>query len=244
MTKRGVGIVHYNRNNLINKLYEAVKDTVPIGTKIVVCDDGSSEAPRLPQDAILLRGPNLGVSANKNRALWALQDVHYLAIIEDDLFPTQKGWFEMYEEAAALSDTHHFCRIADDKSTPEIYPKASEFLKTFNYTPVYGNSPRGDFTFITSRVIKEVGAFDPRFLGAGYAHGHWSDRVIKAGLVPHPLKYWDIKEARDLFVQEGDTEGGRWIDLEKTKLEIKANKSILKSINKEPEYTYRSLVLS
>lgn len=242
--KRGCAIVHYNRPDNLVKLIMAVKDTVPAGTRVVLCDDGSTTLPTLPQDTILLRGPNLGVGANKNRALWLLQDMHYLAIIEDDLFPTQKGWFEVYEEVAALTDTHHFCRIADDKAVPEIYPAATEFLKTKNYTPIYGNSPRGDFTFITARVLKEVGAFNPKFRGAGFAHGEWSGRVIRAGLVPHPLKYWDVKEARDMFIQEGDTSGGRWENIEKTKLEIQFNKRVLRFINAEPEYAYLPLVLT
>lgn len=239
--RRGVAIVHYNRPDNLLKLITAVRDTIKPETKVVVCDDGSTRLPTLPQDTILLRGPNLGVGTNKNRALWALQDMHYIALIEDDLFPTKSGWFESYEEVAALTETHHFCRVADDKAAPEIYPEATEFLKSKGYTPIYGNSPRGDFTFITARVIKEVGGFDPRFKGAGFAHGHWSGRIIKAGLVPHPLKYWDVREIRDTFVQEGDTSGGRWENLEKTKAEVRANKGVLNFLE---DYIYRPLILS
>lgn len=244
MPKRGVGIVHYNRPDNLTKLYTAVKDTVPAGTRVVVCDDGSSTLPTLPQDAILVRGPNLGVGANKNRALWALQDMHYIALIEDDLFPTQAGWFEKYEEVAALTNTHHFCRVADNKAVPEIFPDITAFLATKGYTPVYGSSPRGDFTFITAKVIKEVGGFNPNFKGAGYAHGEWSERVVLAGLSPHPLKYWDVKEIRDTFIQEGDTAGGRWDEHEKVKDQIQLNKSVYKAIKNKPSYTYHPLVLS
>jgi len=243
ITKRGIALVHYNRPERLRKLYEAVKTTAPAGSKIVVCDDGSSTLPTLPSEAIIVRGPNLGVGANKNRALWALQDMHYVAILEDDLFPTQKGWFEAYEEVAALTETHHFCRVADEKEINECYPGATLFLKSKGYTPIYGASPRGDFTFITARVIKEVGAFNPRFRGAGYAHGEWSARVMKAGLVPHPLKYWDVKEIRDTFVQEGDREGGRWDAPERTKAELQENKRTLKALAKEQEYIFHPLVL-
>jgi len=244
LTRRGVGIVHYNRPDNLVELIAAVKDTVRAGTKVVVCDDGSPTLPTLPQDTILLKGPNLGVGANKNRALWALQDCHYIALIEDDLFPTKQGWFEQYEEVSCLTETHHFCRMADEKAIPETYPALTEFLQTKGYTPIYGPSPRGDFTFITAKVIKEVGGFDPKFIGAGFAHGHWSERVIKAGLVPHPLKYWDVKEIRDTFIQKGDREGGRWLNLEKTKAEIRYNKGILKAIRESGGYTYHPLVLT
>ena len=243
-TKRGVAIVHYNRPDNLKKLYEAVKDTVPKGTKVVVCDDGSDPMPTLPQGALLVRGPNLGVADNKNRALWALQDMHYIAILEDDLFPTKMGWFEAYEEVASLTETHHFCRVADEKSIHESYPKISEFLKTKGYAPIYGVSPRGDFTFITSKVIKLIGGLNARFKGAGYAHGEWSGRIAKAGLVPHPLKYWDVKEARDMFIQEGDRSGGRWDCPEKTTLDLKANKQTAKNISKEPPYIYHPITLT
>lgn len=243
ITKRGIALIHYNRPERLKKLYDAVRSTMPPGAKLVVCDDGSPTLPTLPSEAILVRGPNLGVGANKNRALWALQDMHYIAIIEDDLFPTQKGWFEAYEEVASLTDTHHFCRISDEKEIRECYPGATEYLKNKGYTPVYGTSPRGDFTFITSKVVKEVGGFNAQFKGAGYAHGEWSARVIRAGLVPHPLKYWDVREIRDTFVQEGDREGGRWMMPEKTKAELTENKRILKILNKE-DYIFHPLVLS
>lgn len=240
--RRGVAIVHYNRGAVLLKLLAAVNETVPEGTRVVLCDDGSSALPMLPPDTILLRGPNRGVGANKNRALWALQDCHYIAIIEDDLIPQEKGWFEIYEEVAALTNNHHFCRVSDDKLVEETHPAMTNFLKEKGFTPLYGASPRGDFTFITSQVVKHIGAFNPNFIGAGYAHGEWSSRVAKAGLISHPLKWIDIKEARDKFYQEGDTSGGRWNNIEKTKEEIKYNKKVLKELN-SINYTYHPLVL-
>ena len=72
--RRGVAIVHFEREENLPLIYTAVRDTVPPETKVVICDDGSSRLTTLPSEAIFLRGPNLGVAANKNRALWALQD--------------------------------------------------------------------------------------------------------------------------------------------------------------------------
>ena len=171
-----------------------------------------------------------------------MQDCHYISIIEDDLVPQEKGWFEIYEEAASLTNIHHFCRIADEKAILETYPAVTSFLKTKNMTPIYGPSPRGDFTFITCEVIKKVGAFHPGFRGAGYAHGEWSGRIAEAGLISHPLKWIDIKEARDKFIQKGDTAGGRWNYLERTKAQIKANKVTLRHLQKTG-YIFHPLVL-
>lgn len=263
--KRGIAICHYNRFDSIKEITEAVKDTAPADARIVICDDGSNfthweEAVKLDDDDIIevgsrvtlediisqnfivLRGPNLGVAANKNRALWALQDCHYIAILEDDLMPTEKGWFEQYETAAQLSGIHHFCRV-QDKEVAERADAFQAFMQANGLTPIYGPSPRGDLTFITRMVLQRVGAFNPRFRGAGYAHGEWSKRCARAGLINHPNKWVDIKEARDKFVQVGDTKGGRWEESQKKiKRQLQRNKTVLKELDRE-DYIYHKLTL-
>ncbi|MDY6957697.1 MAG: glycosyltransferase [Halobacteriota archaeon] len=245
--KRGVGICTYNRSVHLRSLIQSVIQTTPEGTRIVVCDDGSTdETPYVVtefQDVLYLRGPNLGVGANKNRALWALQDCAFIAILEDDLVPIKSGWFERYQNVAICTDIHHFCRV-QDKRVEETVPEFTEWMKTKGYTPIYGPSPRGDFTFITNTVIQDVGGFHPKFVGAGYAHGEWSNRVVKAGLVPHPLRWIDILELSACFVQRGDTEGGRWIeDKRKIKEQLKYNHAVSKSLRRS-NYIYHPLVIS
>jgi hypothetical protein len=99
---------------------------------------------------------------------------------------------------------------------------------------VFGSSPRGDLIFITANVISQVGGFNPRFKGVGYAHGEWQNRIVNAGLISHPLNWFDIKEARDKFIQKGDTVGGRW-NMSKTELkkQLTANKKVLIELEKE-----------
>jgi len=253
--KKGVAICHYNRHHTLRKVVEAVKETVDPATRIVVCDDGSKHEAKLEEmmidsvedvcrecEVLLIKGPNLGVAANKNRALWALQDCHYLCILEDDLFPTEKGWFEIYMKAMSLSGCHHYCRI-QDKEIKDTVPAFTEFMTSHGVTPIFASSPRGDFTFLTQKVVKKVGAFNPKFRGAGYAHGEWSKRVAKAGLIGHPLEWMDIKEARDMFDQIGDREGGRWIDSEKEiRTQLKRNARVLKELEVIP-YIHHPLVL-
>jgi glycosyltransferase involved in cell wall biosynthesis len=232
--KRGIAVVHYNRTKYLREVLEAVKATAPRSARLVICDDGSKESveEHIPHGFVYIRGKNLGVAANKNRALWALQDCHTMAILEDDLKPTKKGWFETYEKAAGLSGIHHFCRV-QDKEIGDNLPEFSSFMAERGCTPVFGSSPRGDFTFLTSEVLERVGAFNSKFRGAGYAHGEWSRRVAKAGLIPHPLHWIDIKEGRDLFVQVGDTEGGRWDDnAERIRQQLAKNKKIAADLDK------------
>ena len=101
-----------------------------------------------------------------------------------------------------------------------------------------------EFTFITNTVIQKVGGFHPEFIGAGYAHGEWSGRVAKAGLISHPLKWVDILEMNECFEQRGDTEGGRWLeDKRKIKEQLKKNGALAKRLRRSG-YIYSPLVLT
>lgn len=262
---RGIAICHYNRLESLGEIIQAVKETAPADARIVICDDGSDQYfPDADQqnmhtvgigdipvtvsdvakehNVLLLQGANLGVAANKNRALWALQDCDFLCILEDDLKPIQAGWFEAYEKAASLSGVHHFCRV-QDREAESLSPNFDEFMAQNRLNPVYGPSPRGDLTFLTQAVVRSVGAFNPRFRGAGYAHGEWSSRVARAGLINHPNKWIDVVQARNKFVQTGDTVGGRWdLPEDETKRQVTRNRAVLKELQRT-EYTHHELVL-
>jgi len=244
---RAVSICTYNRIDRLGEVLEGVYATMPNETDVFVCDDGSTDETHrivnLFPNVHYYRGPNLGVGANKTRALYLMKNHHYSCILEDDLVPTEKLWFETYEGAATLMDIHHFCRI-QDKEIPETVPSFSAYMKqTMNCTPIYASSPRGDLTFITRKVISTVGGMNPAFQGVGYAHGEWSNRVALAGLISHPLRWVDIAEARDKFKQVGDTEGGRWNDDEaEIKKQLQYNKRIAKRLEKV-EQLYCPLVI-
>lgn len=246
LNENGVAICTFNRANQIGALIEAVIATTK-DTKIVVADDGSTDdTPYVVaqfKGVLYMRGPNKGVAYNKNRGLYALQTCRFIAILEDDLFPETAGWFERYREASTSSGIHHFCRV-QDKEVPEVIPEFTEWMVAERgLTPIYGPSPRGDLTFLTSAVLNTVGGLNPEFLGVGFAHGEWSNRVFNANLIPHPNKWVDIKEARDCFVQRGDTTGGRWMENQaRIKGELKRNRAIQRKL-KASRYTYSPLEL-
>lgn len=245
--KRGVAIVTYNRANVLGEIIEAVRSTTPDGTTICVCDDGSTdETPSIVakiSGIVYVRGENKGVSANKNRGLFALQDCGTLCLLEDDLLPKSKGWYEIYEGASLASGINHFCRV-QDKFVPETVIEFQNYMQSKGFTPIYGPSPRGDLTFITRDVITKVGGFHPAFRGAGHAHGEWTGRVERAGLIGHPNKFVDIKEANEMFIQKGDREGGRWnLPEEELRRQLKANRLLRKRLDRSG-YLYQTLVLS
>lgn len=244
--ENGIGIVTYNRANRLGELIEAVLCTTS-GCKIVVADDGSTDDTMYVvsrfKEVLYVRGPNAGVAHNKNRALFALQNCKFITLLEDDLFPTQAGWFEKYRDAACLTYIHHFCRV-QDKEIPEVLPDFGKWMsEERQLTPIYGPSPRGDLTFITSEVLKTVGGLNPEFRGVGYAHGEWSHRVAQSNLILHPNKWVDIKEARDAFTQKGDQEGGRWAESQmEIKEQMKRNRAIQRKL-KASRYLFCPLEL-
>ena len=245
MITRAVSIVTYNRCKQIGNMIEGVLSTVPDGTDVYVVDDGSTDGTGSEVDEFTdsgvkyYRGPNLGVGANKTRALALMQNHHFSCMLEDDLVPQEKGWFEIYETVATMTDIHHFCRV-QDKQVPESHESFAQYMKqAMKLTPLYGSSPRGDMTFITKKVISTVGGMNPMFEGVGYAHGEWSDRVAKAGLISHPNKWVDILEARDMFKQVGDTTGGRWDDdPDLIKAQLKKNQQTRKKLKGSGKNTY------
>jgi len=220
--------------------------TQPPNCRIVVCDDGSDDDTYYVvskfDNVVYVRGSNKGVAYNKNRAMFTLQDCAFVAMLEDDLIPENPLWFERYEDASILTGIHHFCRV-QDKELGDTVPGFTEWLTSKKITPIFGPSPRGDMTFYTNKVVRKVGGFNPKFFGIGYAHGEWSHRVQQCGLIPHPLKWVDIEESRDSFVQKGDQEGGRWhISEAEIKEQIKRNRAIQRKL-KASRYTYCPLSL-
>jgi len=238
---RGICVATYNRANTLPEVLDSIVKTRPEFCRLVLVDDGSTDdtakvVAKFPQ-FMYLRGPNKGVIANKNRAIFSLQNCKYIMILEDDLIAKESGYFETYEKAVLQSGIHHFCRV-QDKEVPEALDEFGAYMTKKNLTPIYGPTPRGDLTFITSKVISTVGGFNPEFLGVGYGHEEWSARVWRAGLIPHPSRWVDIKEARDCFIQKGDTSGGRWdVDSKVIKEQMRRNKQVLKNL-KRKKYIY------
>lgn len=239
--KRGVAICTYNRPKTIGTVIEAVMRTIPSDCRLIVCDDGSElnavRAIMKFSNVDYIRGRNLGVGANKNRALFALKDCDFICILEDDLMPTQPGWFENYTNFVLHTNVHHLCRV-QNKFVEETVPDFGNWVTSnLGMTPIYGPTPRGDLTFISNMVVRHVGGFHPEFVGVGHAHGQWSDRVVAANLVGHPNKWIDLKEVADTFKQIGDTEGGRWDkDREKIKNQIESNAALRKRLGISPIY--------
>lgn len=234
MNDRAISIVTYNRANHIGAIIDGVLSTKPNDARVFVCDDGSTDdtASVVTQfkDITYVRGKNLGVGANKNRALYSMKDFAFMAILEDDLLPTQTGWFTDYENAALCTGIHHFSRV-QEKRVEETVPEFTLWCKSKGLTPIYSPTVRGDLTFLTNKVLRVIGGMDSKFIGVGYCHGAFSYRVAKAGLIPHPLYWIDFEEISNKFTQLADQEGGRWLmPKQELKQQLKINGALAKKL--------------
>lgn len=239
---KGIGISTYNRGKNIAEVIEAILLTKPNNAKVIIADDGSTDNtaeiirkgfPSLTY----IRGENVGVGGNKNRLMHSLRNYDFIAILEDDLVPIENGWFETYMKFCLNTNIHHLCRV-QDRFVEETVPDFAIWCKKeLGMTPIYGPTPRGDMAFITHMVLRKVGAFHPKFIGCGHAHGNWSDRIAASGLIGHPNKWIDIKEASVKFKQLGDTEGGRWADPKKEiQKQITKNAKLRKQLGSDSLY--------
>ena len=149
------------------------------------------------------------------------------------MVPQEKGWWEIYEKAALNSGIHHFCRV-QGKEVSGQSPDFDAYMVPNGCTPLYSSSCRGDLVFISRMVLERVGGLNPNFRGVGYGHLEWAERIHKAGLIPHPHQKWiDIKEARDRFIQLGDTSGGRFdMPEEEVEKQLERNRKVLEKLQK------------
>lgn len=124
-----------------------------------------------------------GVVDAKNKVLAMCYDsgADYLFIVDDDLYPLTKDWWQPY----TTSPLNHACWNYDRciLSKGDIYNE----LQT----------PNGCMLYFKKIAIKTCGGWDTDFKGYGYEHVNLSDRVYNNGLTPG--RYIDIPDSKRLF---------------------------------------------
>lgn len=118
-----------------------------------------------------------GIAKAKNECIKALTDCDYVFLFDDDCFPIQEGWAQLFIDAHKSTGCHHFSYLHNYlhiRKSRQITDDVSE----------YSNSA-GCMLFITKDVIDRVGAFNENFGVYGYEHVEYSIRCKLAGLAPH-----------------------------------------------------------
>jgi hypothetical protein len=112
-----------------------------------------------------------GVAYSKNECLRALQNCDDIFLFDDDCFPTQNGWHQLYTER----EQNHLMYLSNwliIKERAEV-----KGVRVFN-------NCAGVMMYLTKHAVAIVGAFNEKFGLYGYEHADYSIRVHKAGLTP------------------------------------------------------------
>lgn len=174
----GIGIITFNRIEKLKNTVNSIKKYTSSNYKLVVADDGSTDTSVqwcIENNIRVITGENRGVCWNKNRALFALQEMGCdpILLLEDDCFPVELGWQFYWLVSIALDDHVSYA-----------HPKLSSNNLLGSGTPqdpFVNNKATAQCSGISGIALREVGFLDSRFKGYGVGHAEWTSRIKKSG---------------------------------------------------------------
>lgn len=194
----GIGITTFNRPDVLERCLEKMRKHLPPNAVVVVVDDGSTVAPRIPKwvDFTITHTENKGIAASKNACLMALEDCDHIFLFDDDTWPTADEWWRPYVE----SPEPHLMYLFTEWGNGVPVGDAEWFYD--DGTLRAATHPRGCMMYIDTRVVlPRVGGMDYRFLKWGSEHVDWSCRIHSAGLTS--FRYQDVSNSGD-FIYSAD----------------------------------------
>lgn len=179
MEKTAVCILTRNRSELFDKLIKALTIYPAKDSVLYVVDNASDTA--YTKATHRFETP-VGIATAKNKCLELCQHHERIFLFEDDIYPTQSGWDELYK------DHEHLQYIFRGR---DCYP--NQVLGDFiSYT-----QGRGCMMYFTKKCIDTIGGFNTDFDPWGFEHLDYSTRAQKAGLITAP--FIDNKESKKYF---------------------------------------------
>jgi glycosyltransferase involved in cell wall biosynthesis len=176
----GIGIITYNRMELVAATIEAVRTlTRQVGAMLVVADDGSSDgtlAMLRDKQVPVVTGINMGIAWNKNRALFALSHLlgcDSVILLEDDTRPVEAGWESHWMEASRRWGHVNYA----GEWMRHLFLSGSGTLDD----PVRSLFLSAQCCGYSRDALTYAGYFDPRFRGYGHEHVEHSARLLRVG---------------------------------------------------------------
>src|SRR4051794_28080787 len=180
MAALGIGIVTYNRCDLLAQTVDSVRAmTRESDAVLMVADDGSTDgtlAMAREKRVPVVTGQNRGVAWNKNRALFTLHEVFrcdVVILMEDDTQPAEAGWDGTWMAATRrwghvsyLPEARRPSAVAGDGTPDDPYICTSLTAQCCGYAWA---------------ALAWGGYFDPRFHGFGHEHVEHTARLSRAG---------------------------------------------------------------
>lgn len=181
----GVAVSTHNRPEVLKetlpKLCQRTPEDIPI---IVVADNKQTwmDAKTICPDRVKLLKSDPGVYNSKNKALeyfCITHPVEHIFLLDDDIYPLQDGWAELYIDAPEDHYAHSFA-----------------LLETYRDNDIVATTRAGGtLLYYTRDCISKVGGMSGEFGTWGCEHVNMSDRIHNLGLTS--FRYQDIADAYD-----------------------------------------------
>jgi len=159
-----VGITTYNRPQVLEF---TLSQFDKFGGDIIVLDDHSKGG---CSKRCIRNKKRLGIAKSKNKCISLLKDYKKIFLFDDDCFPIQDRWWEIYK------GEHHYAHAS--------YP--SQYVKKYVGKNAYWNGALGCAMMIDQEVLKTVGGMDSKFGLYGFEHVEYTMRIYRTGLIPYP----------------------------------------------------------
>ena len=118
-----------------------------------------------------------GVAYAKNMCLHHLKSNDYIFLFDDDCYPADYGWVNYLITAFDNTGENHFLFLNDAMH----FPLGKKHIGITTYKEC-----GGVFMAMTKKAVNEIGYMDTRYIGWGFEHAGYSNRIHKAGLNTAP----------------------------------------------------------
>ena len=236
----GVAITTRNRRDILKKTYAEWKRFLPPGAILVVIDDAGDEP--APGDTVMRFDEQQGIAKAKNASIEALMafGVEHLFLADDDCYPLQAGWEELYCSSPEPHLMYLFKdpgRRGEKLSTPALVYEDSDLY-------AYAH-PRGCLLYLHRSVVERVGGMRPEFGLWGQEHVEYSLRINAAGLTTAPFQ--DVPGSNRYFYSIDENwhrhpEFQRAVSTEQRLAQMQPNNELLERYRGSADYVeYRPL---
>jgi len=190
--KIGIGIPTYNRNEILEKTLNKIKENTSIDYILFVSDDGSKSTieTQLEKFPGFYYGvyENRGIAWNKNRILFFLKEIQkcdIIIVMEDDTYPAVTGWDIEWILATLMYGHVNFA--------PSYFKSYSSGDGSWSF-PFKSTMLTGQCSSFLDETLSYVGYFDSRFGKYGHEHVEHTMRMIKMGYGGNLIKKEDRAE--------------------------------------------------
>lgn|GEM_PF-2190419 len=180
MSRIGIGVVTYNRRDVLAATVDRVhRLTRHLDVEFVVADDGSTDGTLdwlRDNDVPVIRGVNMDVAWNKNRALYLLAEIRgceAVILLEDDTQPNKPGWEAEWIEAARLWGHANFAEPRLAEHFVSGAGTAADPFRSVHFT--------AQCSVFSRESLLYGGFYDSRFRGYGHEHVEHTRRLVRVG---------------------------------------------------------------